>query len=142
MNRVSLRKDTIVPHANRSIRYLLLVLLGLAACAAPLGERVAGSIPQPSRLYDAPTALTSLTMTTPRAVYLAVPVAVWHYWWNVSFNNRWEFLDKAGTTELWQPILFAGIVGALLLVRVPAVRRVVTTRLGVQKRTKERHIAA
>ncbi len=67
-----------------------------------------------------------------RLVYLAVPVAVWHYGWRVYHRQQWSVPNgdgSSGTSELWQPIFFAGVVGALLLVRVPSVRKfLVSTR--------------
>jgi sulfoxide reductase heme-binding subunit YedZ len=45
-----------------------------------------------------------------RLVYLAVPLAVWHYLW----------LERDIIT---MPLIFAGIVGVLLIMRVPSVRQ-------------------
>lgn len=45
-----------------------------------------------------------------RAVYVAVPLAVIHYLWQVKADVR-------------QPLLFAAIVSLLLLMRLPAIRR-------------------
>lgn len=56
-----------------------------------------------------------------RLVYLAVPLAVYHYW------RREEFM--AETPDYWQPAIFGAVVGLLLLVRIPLVRRRVTAAL-------------
>jgi methionine sulfoxide reductase heme-binding subunit len=49
-----------------------------------------------------------------RLVYLAVPLAVYHYW------RREEFSE---VPDYWQPALFGAAVGLLLVVRVPPLRR-------------------
>jgi methionine sulfoxide reductase heme-binding subunit len=53
-----------------------------------------------------------------RLVYLAVPVAVYHYWWR-SIST----FPVPPPPDYWQPILFAVVVGVLLIVRIPVVRR-------------------
>lgn len=59
-----------------------------------------------------------------RLVYLAIPVAVWHYWWRENFAAEWGFpTSSVRTSSNPQRILFAVIVAVLLLVRIPQVRK-------------------
>lgn len=64
-----------------------------------------------------------------RLVYLAVPVAVYHYWWRTL-----EPFPVPPPPDSWQVFLFALIVGLLLVVRVPRVRRWLTKLLAQRKR--------
>lgn len=61
-----------------------------------------------------------------RLVYLAVPLAIYHYW------QREEFIVFTGEApDYWKPAVFAAVVGLLLLLRVPPVRRL-AARLSLQ----------
>lgn len=64
-----------------------------------------------------------------RLVYLAVPVAIYHYWWRTVAPY-----PVPPPPDSWQVFLFALIVGLLLAVRVPPVRRWVTKTLARLKR--------
>jgi sulfoxide reductase heme-binding subunit YedZ len=84
-----------------------------------LGERRAMLIGLVAFLLLVPLAITSTRgwqrrlgkrwRTLHRLVYLAIPLSVWHYLW----------LDRDFITV---PLIYAGIVGILLLVRLPLVR--------------------
>ena len=55
-----------------------------------------------------------------RLVYAAVPLLVWHYW----RRETWESTLGMGRTVDWtQPVLFALLVGGLLVMRIPGVRK-------------------
>ena len=94
-----------------------------------LGERSAMPIGIAAFFLLLPLALTSTRgwqrrlgkrwRTLHRLVYLAVPVSVWHYLW----------LDRDFIT--W-PIIYAVIVGVLLLLRLPFVRRGRKRRVSVE----------
>lgn len=64
-----------------------------------------------------------------RLVYLAVPVAVYHYWWRTSTP-----FPEPPPPDSWQVFLFAMVVGILLMVRLPFVRRQLTKSVAEQKR--------
>lgn len=64
-------------------------------------------------------------------VYLAVPMATYHYWWRTLSP-----LPPPPAPNWWQPLLFAVGVGLLLLVRLPPVRRWVIGRLGAYQPNK------
>lgn len=70
-----------------------------------------------------------------RLVYLAAPLAVYHYW------RREEFAEAPA---YWQPAIFGIAVGLLLLVRLPPVRRwlanLVSAWLPGERRRTERRI--
>lgn len=59
-----------------------------------------------------------------RLVYLAVPVAVWHYWWREGFVAEWGGPSTpAGYTPSALRFLFAALVALLLIVRLSPVRQ-------------------
>jgi sulfoxide reductase heme-binding subunit YedZ len=59
-----------------------------------------------------------------RLIYLAVPLAIYHYW------QREEFTVYTGEApEYWKPAVLAVAVGLLLLMRLPPVRRWLAARL-------------
>jgi predicted ferric reductase len=59
-----------------------------------------------------------------RLVYLAVPLAIYHYW------QREEFTVFTGETpDYWRPATFALIVAILLTVRIPPVRQWLAAQL-------------
>ena len=69
-------------------------------------------------------------------VYLAIPVAVWHYWWKEKIEGAWGLPMGGRTTDdMDQVYVFATVVGLLLLVRIPFVRRFLT---GFRKRSGQR----
>jgi sulfoxide reductase heme-binding subunit YedZ len=61
-----------------------------------------------------------------RLVYLATPLAVYHYW------QREEYQHSGEPPDYWQPVIFAVVVGLLLMVRVPLVRRQLAGRLNIR----------
>jgi sulfoxide reductase heme-binding subunit YedZ len=65
-----------------------------------------------------------------RLVYLAAPLAVYHYW------QREEFKYGAEPPDYWQPVIFAVAVGLLLVVRIPLVRRQLASHLNVRRLQK------
>jgi methionine sulfoxide reductase heme-binding subunit len=70
-----------------------------------------------------------------RLIYLAVPLAIYHYW------QREDFTVFTGEVpEYWKPAVFAVVVGLLLLMRVPPVRRWLAARLSLQRLNKLRKI--
>jgi methionine sulfoxide reductase heme-binding subunit len=89
------------PYAEAGV-YALILLLPLALTSNRLTMRRLGK--HWKRLH--------------RLVYLAVPVAVYHYWWR-SIST----FPVPPPPDYWQPILFAVVVGLLLIVRLPVVRR-------------------
>ena len=89
-----------VPYTEAGV-YALLLLLPLALTSNRLAMRQLGK--NWKRLH--------------RLVYLAVPVAVYHYWWRTVTD-----FPVPAPPAYWQPILFAGVVGLLLLVRIPPAR--------------------
>ncbi len=56
-----------------------------------------------------------------RLVYLAVPLAVLHYWQRAAFLE--QLYNPAERPDYRQPVLFALLVAVLLFVRIPFVRR-------------------
>ena len=57
-----------------------------------------------------------------RLVYVAVPLAVWHYWWRETFT-RYEMLDyKVDFRDVYT---FAAVVLLLLLLRLPWLRSII-----------------
>jgi sulfoxide reductase heme-binding subunit YedZ len=56
-----------------------------------------------------------------RLVYLAVPLAVLHYWQRENFLTM--IWPPGEQPDFRQPVLFALLVGVLLLVRIPVVHR-------------------
>lgn len=69
-----------------------------------------------------------------RIVYLAVPVAVYHYWWRTI-----EPFPVPPPPDSWQVFLFALVVGLLLMVRLPPIHRRLAKML---TRTRRREIRA
>lgn len=90
-----------VPYAEAGV-YALLLLIPLALTSNRLAMRRLGK--NWKRLH--------------RLVYLAVPVALYHYWW----RTITEF-PVPPAPGYWQPILFAVVVSLLLIVRIPSIRR-------------------
>lgn len=90
-----------VPYAEAGV-YALLLLIPLALTSNRLAMRRLGK--NWKRLH--------------RLVYLAAPVAVYHYWWRTATD-----FPAPPTPGYWQPILFAVLVGLLLVVRIPPLRR-------------------
>jgi sulfoxide reductase heme-binding subunit YedZ len=94
-----------------------------------LGERRAMLIGLIAFLLLVPLAITSTRgwqrrlgkrwRTLHRLVYLAIPLSVWHYLW----------LDRDFITV---PLIYAAIVGILLLVRLPVVRLSYKKRMSVE----------
>ena len=92
-----------------------------------LGERRAMAIGSLALILLIPLALTSTRgwqgrlgrnwRTLHRLVYLAVPLAVWHYLW----------LDRDIITV---PLIYAGVVGALFVLRLLAVRQALRRLFG------------
>jgi sulfoxide reductase heme-binding subunit YedZ len=68
-------------------------------------------------------------------VYGAVPLAVYHYW------QREEFMSDIEPPAYWQPVVFAALVGLLLIVRVPPVRRWLAVRMDGKHLRKQLWIA-
>ena len=101
------------PYAEAGV-YALILLLPLALTSNRLAMRRLGK--NWKRLH--------------RLVYLAVPVAVYHYGW------RSISTIPAPPPPYWQPILFAVVVGALLIVRIPMVCRRLG-KLSTQGRSKQ-----
>ncbi|MEZ4737215.1 MAG: ferric reductase-like transmembrane domain-containing protein [Caldilineaceae bacterium] len=90
-----------VPYAEAGV-YALLLLSLLALTSNRLSMRLLGK--NWKRLH--------------RLVYLALPVAIYHYWWRTA--TEFPVPPMPG---YWQPILFAMIVGLLLGVRIPPVQQ-------------------
>lgn len=89
-----------VPYAEAGV-YALLLLIPLALTSNRLAMRRLGK--NWKRLH--------------RLVYLAAPMAIYHYWW----RTITEF-PAPPAPGYWQPILFAVVVSLLLIVRIPFVR--------------------
>jgi sulfoxide reductase heme-binding subunit YedZ len=70
-----------------------------------------------------------------RLVYLAVPLAIYHYWQREDFI---VFTDEA--PDYWQPAIFALGVALLLLMRLPLVRRWLAARLNLERLRQRRSI--
>ena len=98
-----------VPHAEAGV-YALALLLPLALTSNRLAMRYLGK--NWKRLH--------------RLVYLAVPVAVWHYWWRQA-----SFLNTE-PPDYRQPAIFAVLVTLLLILRIAPVRRWLAERLKLQ----------
>ncbi|MEM7128860.1 MAG: ferric reductase-like transmembrane domain-containing protein [Chloroflexota bacterium] len=62
-------------------------------------------------------------------VYLVVPLAIWHYLWVGTHRAKWGLPSGEAAEGMTQPLLFAGIVGHLLLLRIPAIRKRISLSL-------------
>jgi sulfoxide reductase heme-binding subunit YedZ len=62
-----------------------------------------------------------------RLVYLAAPLAVYHYW------QREESKFNDEPPDYWQPVIFAVVLGLLLLMRVPLGRRQLASHLNIRR---------
>lgn len=100
-----------VPYAKAGV-YALLLLLPLALTSNRLAMRRLGK--NWKRLH--------------RLVYLAVPIAIYHYWWRTTSD-----FPPPPMPDYWQPILFAAAVGVLLIVRVPLMRRWVAAHITLRQ---------
>jgi sulfoxide reductase heme-binding subunit YedZ len=68
-----------------------------------------------------------------RLIYLAVPLAIYHYW------QREDFTVFTGEVpEYWKPAVCAVVVGLLLLMRIPPVRRWLAARLSLKHLRNQR----
>lgn len=70
-------------------------------------------------------------------VYLAVPLAILHYGWKENMGEPWGFWGGSrATDDRAKVIIFAVVVGLLLLMRIPIVRRWLTG-LGANNQTRQ-----